>query len=254
MCSNGLIFAVKNTLDQGDFNQKDIFICSGESYNGGMIPSNALPPFGLFAVHLSDGVISESFWIPGVVVGLLLVQYALWRLREEDIPRMALLTAAFFIASLIHIRVPPTSVHLLLNGLLGIVLGSRACLGIGVGLVLQVGLLGHGGWTTLGLNQCVIAGPALVAALAYPRVKRWCSASLAGGLLSATAVVLAALFNSLILYFGGIADWRVIATTSLLAHLPIAVVEGVLTGIVVGFLEKVKPEMLNRSPSTKDDG
>lgn len=35
------------------------------------------------------------------------------------------MTAAFFVASLIHVPIGPTSVHLLLNGLLGVVVGRR---------------------------------------------------------------------------------------------------------------------------------
>jgi cobalt/nickel transport system permease protein len=88
---------------------------------------------------------------------------ACYRVRDEEIPRIALMTAAFFVASLIHIRVGPTSVHLLLNGLVGVVLGRRAGLAIPLGLFLQAALLGHGGFTSLGVNACVMTAPALAA-------------------------------------------------------------------------------------------
>jgi cobalt/nickel transport system permease protein len=88
---------------------------------------------------------------------------ACYRVRDEEIPRIALLTAAFFVASLIHIRVGPTSVHLLLNGLVGVILGRRAGLAIPVGLALQAALLGHGGFSSLGVNACVMTFPALMA-------------------------------------------------------------------------------------------
>jgi len=67
----------------------------------------------------------------------------------------------FFVASLIHIRVYPTSVHLLLNGLVGIVLGLRAALAIPLGIFLQAVLVQHGGFTTLGVNCCDMVLPAL---------------------------------------------------------------------------------------------
>ena len=57
--------------------------------------------------------------------------------RDEDVPQTALLAAAFFIASQIHVRVGPSSAHLLLNGLVGVILGRRAVLAILVGLALQ---------------------------------------------------------------------------------------------------------------------
>src|SRR5207302_7243319 len=65
--------------------------------------------------------------------------------------------------SLIHIRVGPTSIHLLLTGLVGVLLGPRAPLAIFVGLLLQAFLIGHGGYYTLGVNTCVMTLPALLA-------------------------------------------------------------------------------------------
>src|SRR5262249_10023072 len=83
-----------------------------------------------------------------------------------------LLTAAFFVASYIHVRVGPTTVHLLLNGLVGLILGGRAVIAVAVGLVLQAIMLGHGGFTTLGLNCAVIALPALLARPAFRALRR----------------------------------------------------------------------------------
>src|SRR5262249_35671328 len=110
----------------------------------------------LFAVHISDGVLQASWLAGGFFLAALGLVLALWRLRDEDIPRIALLTAAFFVASSIHIRVGPTSWHLLLNGLVGVMLGRRAGLAIALGLALQYFLLMHGGLATLGVNTCVM--------------------------------------------------------------------------------------------------
>src|SRR5438445_8367774 len=119
-----------------------------------------------FAVHIPDGnVLTPSWLIAGYVVAGILVWVASWRIQDEEIPQVALLTAAFFVASLMHVPVPglPSSAHLLLNGLLGVVLGRRAALAIAMGLLLQAVLLQHGGLTTLGVNCCVMALPALLA-------------------------------------------------------------------------------------------
>src|SRR5438270_4021392 len=116
-----------------------------------------------WAVHISDGVLTGPWLAAGFAGAALLLWSACYRVRDDEIPRIALLTSAFFVASLIHIRVGPTSVHLLLNGLVGAVLGRRAALAIPVGLFLQAALLGHGGLTTLGVNSCVLALPALLA-------------------------------------------------------------------------------------------
>ena len=122
------------------------------------------PPF---AVHISDGVLTTPWIAGGFVVAALLALVGSFRIRDEEIPRIALLTAAFFVASLLHLRVGPTSVHLLLNGLIGVILGWRAALAVPVGLFLQAALLGHGGFSTLGVNSCVMELPALLAGVVF---------------------------------------------------------------------------------------
>src|SRR5262245_57519832 len=117
----------------------------------------------LFAVHISDGVLTVPWLAGGAGLAGVLALLGAWRIREEEIARVAVLTAAFFVASLIHVRVGPTSVHLLLNGLVGVVLGWRAALAIPVGLFLQAALLQHGGFGALGVNSCVQLVPALAA-------------------------------------------------------------------------------------------
>jgi cobalt/nickel transport system permease protein len=126
----------------------------------------------LWAIHISDGYINVDLrhplvglpWIIGGFVGMALS--AFWgsrRIRDEEIPRIALLTAAFTVASGLHVKLGPSSVHLILNGLLGAVLGRRAALAIPIGLFLQA-VAGHGGFTTLGINSCIMTVPALLAA------------------------------------------------------------------------------------------
>src|SRR4051794_5400358 len=117
----------------------------------------------LVAVHITDGVLATPWWLGGFALAAVFFYLGSRRFEDEEIPRIALLTAAFFIASLIHVPVPPTSVHLIFNGLIGVLLGWRAWLAIPVGLFLQVLLIHHGGFTTIGVNTCVMAIPALLA-------------------------------------------------------------------------------------------
>src|SRR5215472_7840694 len=128
----------------------------------------------LWAVHIPDSVLTEPWLIGGFIVATALALLAVFvgRLRDEDIPRVALLTAAFFIASLIHVRIPPTSAHLLLNGLLGVILGWQVALAIPIGLFLQAALFNHGGFTTLGINSCVMVLPALLAWVLFQSLRR----------------------------------------------------------------------------------
>jgi cobalt/nickel transport system permease protein len=126
----------------------------------------------LWAVHISDGVLDWTWLGAGFLLAALLTGLAAWRVRDEEVPRIALLAAAFFVASLIHLRLGPTSVHLLLNGLVGVILGRRAPLAIVVGLALQAVLIGHGGFTSLGVNACVLTLPALLAGMLFRLLHR----------------------------------------------------------------------------------
>jgi cobalt/nickel transport system permease protein len=128
------------------------------------------------AVHISDGVLTTPWLASGFAGMVLLMVPACYRVRDEEIPRISLLTAAFFVASLIHIRIGPTSAHLLLNGLIGVVLGRRAALAIPVGLFLQAVLLLHGGLSALGVNACVMTLPALAAGGLFHLLHRMASA------------------------------------------------------------------------------
>ena len=73
--------------------------------------------------HIPDGVISWPVLAGGIMTTLAGCAYGLKKLDPVAIPRTAVLSATFFVAALVHFPVGPTSVHLMLNGLIGIVLG-----------------------------------------------------------------------------------------------------------------------------------
>ena len=218
----------------------------------GAMPATLWLPW---AVHISDGVLSAPWLAGGFAVSGLLALLAAYRVRDEEIPQIALLSAAFFVASLLHVRLGPTSVHLLLNGLVGVVLGRRAPLAILIGLGLQAVLLGHGGFTTIGINACVMTLPALLAGwlfavlLRVPLIRRKRNALLwlFGCFIGMTAVLGTLILNAAVLLWGGAEDWRQIVWLVFYAHLPIVAVEGVVLGFTVSFLARVKPEMLGIS-------
>src|SRR5947209_1769312 len=130
-----------------------------------------VPP--LLAIHIDPGFLTLPWCVGGYVVAGLLAAVGAWRIRDEEIPRVAVLAAAFFVASLLHVPVPwGPRTHLLLNGLLGVVLGRRALLAVPVGLFLQAALFQHGGLDALGVNSCVMGLPALLAWGLFAGLKR----------------------------------------------------------------------------------
>ncbi len=196
--------------------------------------------------HIPDGVLAAPVLIGGVLASTGLLAVALRRLDYERIPQAAVLSAAIFVSSLITVPVGPSSVHLLLGGLMGVVLGWAAVPAILVALVLQAAFFGYGGVLVLGVNTLNMALPALVcAALFGPRLavgvcrRPFLLGALAGGL----GVVLTGLMVSLSLALSQQA-FLPAAKVILITYLPLALVESAVTGAVIAFVWRVSPELL----------
>ena len=123
--------------------------------------------------HIPDGLLSAPVLVSGAVAAVVGVGLGLRRLDERLIPRAGILAAALFVGSLVAIPVGPTSVHVLLSGLMGLMLGVAAFPAVFVMLLLQALLFGFGGLTTLGVNTVNIALPGVAfAALLGPMIRR----------------------------------------------------------------------------------
>ena len=197
-------------------------------------------------VHISDGVLPPAMLAAGFLLTALLLYYSLRGIKAEEIPKVSLITAAIFVASLVHFPVGPTSVHLIMNGLAGILLGRRAFAGVFVALTLQAVFFQHGGLTALGVNAVNIGVPALLAWQLFEHRSGLESPKkevLFGGLAGGLAVLASVLMVSLELLFLGEA-FNEISLLVIGAHLPVILIESVVLGGTAGFLFKVKPEML----------
>lgn len=210
-------------------------------------------------MHIPDGFVPPAISITGYAITGGVTWYTLRKIQKESnptekIPKASLLTAAFFVTSFISIPIPPTSIHLILNGLMGIILGYYAFLAILIGLFFQAAIFFHGGISTLGVNAVMMGVPALLAhhlyqwGLPWTRKRAWFGKVLpflvgAGTLaLSATIFVLVVL-NTIPVDIDGQREQQVIYA-SLAGYGIQTVLEGVFTGMVVNFLRHVKPELL----------
>ena len=196
-------------------------------------------------MHIADGVLPTAVVAGSYVLTLAGVGFSLRALNDRDLPKIAVVTSSFFVASLIHLPLGPTSVHLLLPGIVGALLGPAAFLSITVGLFLQSLLFQFGGLTALGANGLMMGLPALICGLLFRRLRGRSKVSIGvvGGLVSAFGVLLAALILALLLATGGESFFGV-AKVAVLAHVPVMAVEGVVGGFIVSFLFRVKPELL----------
>jgi len=140
----------------------------------------------------------------------------------------------------------PSSVHLILNGLVGIVLGIRAFPAIMLGIILQALLFGHGGVSVIGVNSVMMGGGGLLAygvwqlrhyfAFAHKEV-------IFGALAGGTGVMVSGLILALALLTTG-EEFTATAGLVLAWHVPIIIIETIVVGSCAGFLTRVKPQLL----------
>ncbi|HPW72802.1 MAG: cobalt transporter CbiM [Methanothrix sp.] len=202
-------------------------------------------------VHISDGVLPPAMLAAGFLFTIILLILSMRGMMMEEIPKISLITAALFVASLVHFPVGPTSVHLIMNGLAGILLGRRAFVGVFVALTLQAVFFQHGGLTVLGVNAFNIGVPALFAWQLFERRRGLESPHLEvvfGALAGGLAVLMSVLMVSLELLALGEA-FTEISLLVIGAHLPVILIETAVVGGAAGFLFRVKPEMLADSNS-----
>ena len=200
-------------------------------------------------MHISEGVLSAPVLITGAVLSAAGVAIGLRKMSYDKIPQVAVLSSAFFVASLIHVPIGPSAVHLVLNGLLGILLGWMAFPSILVALSLQALLFQFGGFTVLGVNTMIMAAPALFAYMLFsPLVKRERIPLVAtGGFLAGmTGIAFGALIVAFTLIWTG-ESFVNVAKVIMITHIPVMIIEGIVTAFCVVFLKKVKPEILEVS-------
>ena len=211
-------------------------------------------------MHIPDGILPVHVTAAGYAVTAAATWYSVRKINQKEnprknVPKASLLTAAFFVASWIHIPVPPTSVHLVLNGLLGAMLGYFAFPAILIGLFFQAVMFQHGGLTTLGINAVVMGVPAIIAHYIF-RLRKLgnhegrTKTAVLGFLSGAAALGISVVLFVIILITNIPADIEVATEQAAIyalaiAHLPLIVIEGTINAMLTVFLQRVRPRVLD---------
>lgn len=205
-------------------------------------------------MHISEGVLSGPVLLVGAGLAVVGVAVGLRAIQNHRIPEVAVMSAAFFVASLVHMPVGPANVHLSLHGLLGLVLGWAAFPSLLVALALQALLFQFGGFTTLGVNTVIMAVPAVLCHYALSgllRVRLIKNQPLGGATLGLIAGALAVAGSTILmsgaLYASG-TEFRSLSKMIIVSQMPTCIIEALLTSTIVSFLLRVKPELLIPTP------
>ncbi|WP_422050717.1 cobalt transporter CbiM [Shimia sp.] len=196
-------------------------------------------------MHIVDGALSNPVVIGGAIAAVGGIAMGLKSLDLDRIPAAGVLSASFFVASLIHVPIGPSSVHLILNGLAGLLLGWAAFPALFVGLLLQAVFFGFGGLTVLGINAVNIAFPAVLAWMLFGRLIGRGSpvqGAIWGGIGGAFAIAATTALVAVSLALSG-EEFIPAAKLVFFAHIPVMIIEAVLTGFAVLLARKVKPEL-----------
>ncbi len=203
-------------------------------------------------MHISEGILSLPILAGGGVTAVIGTAIGLKRIDNDHIMETALLSSAFFVASLIHIPLGPGSVHLVLNGLVGILLGWASVPAIATALFLQALLFGFGGLTVLGVNIVIMAAPAVAVSFLFgSMVRKPGKSQLLGAFLAGLGAILLSTLLLALALVGTDSSFLTTAKLLLVAQLPLMLLEGLITLFVVSFLAKVQPDLLQLTITSK---
>ncbi len=196
-------------------------------------------------MHISEGVLSPPILMAGGTIAFIGTAIGLKNINYDKVMSISLLTSTFFVASLIHVPIGPGSIHLVLGGLMGILLGWGCFPAILIALFLQSIFFQYGGLVVLGANTTLMALPAIICFYTFRfwldknGKKRQVAAFLCGFL----AILMSSLLMATAL---ATTDEGFLQTAKLViaAHIPLMIIEGIITMFTVTFLAKVQPEFL----------
>lgn len=201
-------------------------------------------------MHISDGFIGITQCAIGYGITACALTTVTLKTKEEDIPKIALMSAAFFASSLIHLKIGATSIHFTLIGLIGIMLGRHSIIAIFIGLLLQMVMFAHGGITTLGINTLIFTIPAMltytiikILAPLKPSIKLF-SLFCAGG--SFMAITIASLLVYTVILTSG-QGFHNLAIIFSLSNFVLSGLEAIVTYFIIMQILLIKPSMINSS-------
>ena len=196
-------------------------------------------------MHISEGVLSGPVLISGGVLAAAGTVIGLKKIDYDQLARVGILSATFFVASLVHVPIGPSNIHLIMNGLVGLLLGWAAFPAIMVALLLQGVFFQFGGLTTLGVNTIIMALPAVLCYYLFVPLlhKDRKFLLLAGFSCGFFAVLIGGVIVGLALMFTE-ENFFAVAVLVVSAHIPVMIIEGIVTAFSVAFLKKVQPAML----------
>ncbi len=206
-------------------------------------------------MHIPDGFLSTQTWVPAWLLSAGGIGYCLERakktMQDRVVPLMGVMAAFIFAAQMVNFPVMGgTSGHLLGGVLAAVLLGPYGgAIVIGCVLAVQCLIFQDGGPTALGANILNMAVIGTMGGYVFYKLIRGRSDGhyrilAATAVASWLSVMLASGACALELAFSGTSPFGIVLPAMLGVHAVIGVGEGAITTLVVGFILKVRPDLL----------
>jgi cobalt/nickel transport system permease protein len=206
-------------------------------------------------MHIPDGFLSTSTWVPAWLLSIGGVGYSLKRtaqvMKDRMIPLMGVMSAFIFAAQMVNFPVMGgTSGHLLGGVLATVLLGPFAgAIVLACVLIVQCLIFQDGGLTAMGAN---IFNMAIVGTMGGYLMYKGVSLLIPSrkGIMIATAisswfsVFAAASVCALELVMSGTSPFEMVVPAMAGVHAIIGLGEAIITTMVVGFVLKVRPDLI----------
>jgi cobalt/nickel transport system permease protein len=212
-------------------------------------------------IHLEDGAFTPFWVIVWSLLALGIVWAALFLIRRKNISPRSIAIAAMcasvgFAVFQVEIPTPIGPVHMNFTPLIGILIGP----GLGSLVVLVINIfsaaIGHGGWGMIGANSLVNMLEITLAYYSFRLLKiKLKRGHFWSGFGSTTIALTASAFFVVLIVAVSEIQGSQLSKEEMLGNLLVlaalnaaaGAIEGVVTGYVVSFLGRVRPDLLERS-------
>jgi cobalt/nickel transport system permease protein len=209
-------------------------------------------------IHVEDGAFSPLWLLIWSAIAAILIAIPLLANRRKEIPPRRIAIAAMcasvgFAVFMVEVPTPVGPVHMNLTPLIGILAGPG--MGSLVALVINIfgAAIGHGGWGMVGPNSIVNIAEVVIGYYTFRFFKTMTKTGDFWSGFSATTIALtiSAFLVVLIVSISEIQGSNLTRGETLnnmlilaVANVVAAVVEGIVTGYIISFLGKVRPDLL----------
>ena len=208
-------------------------------------------------IHLEDGSFSLFYVLVWWTAAIILVGIAIYLMRSEKRPdRRKITLAAFCTAAafaIFQVSIPIFGgVHVNLTPLIGILAGPAA--GSLVVLIINIlsAAIGHGGWGLIGANTLVNIVEVFVGYSCFRLLKSTIPNLFSrAGIATILGLLCGNIVMILIIVISGVqgvnqSTGQILTGLSLIAavNMGVAVIEAIITGLIVAYIGKVRPDLL----------